>query len=311
MPPLNPALATVGLLWAGDDSNGGDRVTDARIDLATRIGARLARIDGVAAVMLGGSLARGEARPDSDIDLSVYYEPAHPPSTAALTDLARELDDRHPADVVTAIGAWGPWINGGAWLQIEGQRVDWLYRDLDLVRRTMADCRAGHVACHYQPGHPHGFLTHIYMGEVHHGLSLYDANGALTALKAETDPYPPLLRRAITALFLWEADFALSTSRKPADRGDVFYTTGCLFRCIAALVQVLFALNGRYIINEKGALAVVNILAIRPDGFADTAAAVLAQPGRRTANLVASVARLEALSRQVRELSSDGRNGDQ
>ena len=36
--------------------------------------------------------------------------------------------------LMTAIGDWGPWINGGAWLTVAGTRVDLLYRELDKVR---------------------------------------------------------------------------------------------------------------------------------------------------------------------------------
>lgn len=128
----------------------------------------------------------GEARPDSDVDVGVYYLPDRPPSVAALRRLARELDDRHVPDLVTDFGEWRPWIDGGGWLRIGGRPVDWLYRDLDRVARTIEECRAGRPTYHYQPGHPHGFLSHIYAGEVHHSKVLYDPRGSLTALKALT-----------------------------------------------------------------------------------------------------------------------------
>jgi hypothetical protein len=75
-------------------------------------------------VALGGSWARGEARPDSDVDLGLYYRPDSPPDVGDLRRLARELDDRHPPDSVSEIGEWGPWINGGGWLRIAGRPVD-------------------------------------------------------------------------------------------------------------------------------------------------------------------------------------------
>ena len=37
---------------------------------------------------------------------------------------------------------WGPWLNGGAWLQANGRRVDWLYRDLLRVATTIEDWEA-------------------------------------------------------------------------------------------------------------------------------------------------------------------------
>ncbi len=161
----------------------------APVELARQIARRLGEIEGVVAVALGGSWARGEAHADSDVDLGIYYEPERPFGIEDLRRLAKELDDRHPTDAVTEFGGWGPWINGGGWLVIGGRRVDWIYRDLALVRRIIEECRAGETSVHYQPGHPHGFHTHIYMGEVHLCVPLHDAEGVLEYLKSLTEPY--------------------------------------------------------------------------------------------------------------------------
>ncbi len=283
---------------------------DIILKLSGRIADQLGRIQGVAAVALGGSWARQEAHPDSDIDLGLYYHPNRRPSVEVLRQLAEELDDHHAPEAVTDFGEWGPWINGGAWLQIEGQRVDWLYRDIDLVARTIEECRAGRSTCHYQPGHPHGFHNHIYLGEVHVCRPLHDPGEALAALKALTKKYPPLLKRALIDKYLWEADFAMGTAGKPAARGDSFYVTGCLFRTVACLVQVLFALNERYFLNEKGSVQTADSFALHPAGFGEVASAVLAQPGGRPEQLGANVRRLAELVRAVRGLcagTSEGR----
>ena len=84
-----------------------------RLELAEHVAGRLGRIEGVAAVALGGSMARRETHPDSDIDLGIYYSPDNPPSIVELRRLAEELDDRHPKDAATNLWEWGPWINGG------------------------------------------------------------------------------------------------------------------------------------------------------------------------------------------------------
>ena len=94
------------------------------IRFAEDIAGRLGEVPGVAAVALGGSWARGEARPDSDVDLGLYYSPGVPPNIEGLRRLAKELDDRHLPDLVTEIREWGPWINGGGWLRVAGRPVD-------------------------------------------------------------------------------------------------------------------------------------------------------------------------------------------
>jgi hypothetical protein len=137
--------------------------------------------------------------------------------------------------------------------------VDWLYRDLALVRRAIEECRARRPALHHQPGHPHGFHTHIYLGEIPRCVPLHDPRNVLQDLKPLADPYPPLLKMALARSQLWEAGFALRTTRGPVERGDVFHASGSFFRCVACLVQALHALNERYPINEKGTLGPLTI----------------------------------------------------
>ena len=83
------------------------------LELAEGTAARIGELEGVAAVELGGSWARGGASPDSDVDLGIYYEPVRPFAIEDPRRLARELDDHSPDDAVTGFGEQGPWINGG------------------------------------------------------------------------------------------------------------------------------------------------------------------------------------------------------
>ena len=256
------------------------------------------------AVALGGSAARGTADERSDLDLGVYYRGTDPPSVADLDRAADDLDDRHRSGLVTQFGEWGPWINGGAWLVIGGRRVDWLYREVGKVRSVIDDCRTGRVTCDYQPGHPHGFHNHMYAAEVHHGVPLHDPTGELAQLTSLTEPYPGPMRTALIDRYLWEARFALDMARKPAERGDEFHVSGSAFRAVACLVQVLFALNERYFLNEKGAVAEIESFEMRPRHFGRAAATILGgstsdvdlRPARRLELLEELIAEVEALA---------------
>jgi len=75
---------------------------------------RLIQVRGVRAILLGGSRGHGDHSPDSDHDLGLYYEP--PLDVAALQELARSVAG--PGAQVTVPGAWGSWVDGGAWLEI-------------------------------------------------------------------------------------------------------------------------------------------------------------------------------------------------
>ncbi|HWJ39686.1 MAG TPA: nucleotidyltransferase domain-containing protein, partial [Candidatus Limnocylindrales bacterium] len=143
--------------------------------ILTQVVARVSKIDGVLAIVLGGSRARGTADERSDIDLGIYYDGAHPFSIPALGAAAKELDDRHSDNLVTSFGNWGPVVNGGGWLEIRGNHVDFLYREIGAVREAIKDCVAGRPRSIYQLGHPLGFHIQIYAGEVHVCRPLYDS----------------------------------------------------------------------------------------------------------------------------------------
>lgn len=64
-----------------------DAVTAAVHQLAPRLKSEL----GVAALYVFGSVARGEARADSDVDVLVEFEPDHVPGFIALHDMEAEF----------------------------------------------------------------------------------------------------------------------------------------------------------------------------------------------------------------------------
>lgn len=47
----------------------------------------------------------------------------------ALGACLRALDDGHGEALLHPPSEWGPWVNGGAWLTVEGTPVDILLRD--------------------------------------------------------------------------------------------------------------------------------------------------------------------------------------
>ncbi len=242
--------------------------------------AALAPVPGVAAIALGGSRARGTATPSSDYDIGLYYRGDQPIDVEALGRVATLLDDRGGEASVTPLGGWGPWIDGGGWLLVHGVHVDLLYRNLDRVAAAIDDAHDGKVDRYYQPGHPHAFLPTIYMGEVACARLLHDQQGELARLKARTMPYPCALATALRARFEWEATFSLENARKSLDRADVSYLAGCVFRSVACLCQTLFALNGIYLLNEKGAVGTVDGFAQRPKDFTRRVAGLYADLGR-------------------------------
>lgn len=264
-----------------------------------RVVERLQSIQGIAAIALGGSRARGNHTQKSDVDLGIYYNPENPLDVAALNHLASELDDNHRANLITPIGGWGKWINGGGWLKIEGVSVDFLYRDVPQVNCVINDCYAGQITIDYQPGHPHGFVSSIYMGEVAIALPLHDPHNVLDDLKAKTTPYPIQLKQATINSFAWEISFSLFIAQKAVARGDVAYAAGCCFRSVACMNQVLFALNEEYLLNEKGAVAVANSFALCPQNYQQRVESVFGLLAVDAKSIMDAIAILEGIEHDL------------
>ncbi|WP_305785109.1 nucleotidyltransferase domain-containing protein [Symbioplanes lichenis] len=234
-------------------------VTDARLH---EMAARLTSVPGVEAVLLGGSRARGTHTPESDTDLGVYYR--HPLDMAALADAAREFGG--PEAQVTRPGEWGPWVDGGGWLTVDGSAVDWIYRDVARVGQAWTDAQAGRYEFHAQGGHPLGVPDFAYAGEVALGKILSDRTGTVTALHDEAQIYPEPLRAALVD-GLWEGDFLVRLARKAVSRKDTAYIAGCLFRLTGVCAHALHGAARSWLINEKGAVASAAALPGAPVGW--------------------------------------------
>lgn len=227
----------------------------------------LKQIKGVTAIVLGGSRARGTENPNSDMDIGIYYDSELGLDITRLRHAAAAMDDGRREDVVTEPGEWGPWINGGGWLTINETPVDFLYRDYNKVSQVIEHCIRGDLTIDYQPGHPHGFANSIYLAEIALCKVLWDPSGIVAKLKSRTNPYPTAFKNATIQKFFWETSFSLENGYKGIYKNDLSYIAGCCFRSVACLNQVLFAMNETYLMNEKGASAIVDSFSIAPSQY--------------------------------------------
>jgi hypothetical protein len=214
---------------------------------------QLAAIPGVVAVTLGGSRATGTAVAGSDWDFGLYYRGS--------------ID---PADIVAlgwpgrvfAVGEWGTIVNGGAWLTVDGSRVDLIYRDLDEVLRWTAAAADGRFEIQREVGYVAGIATYILAGEL-----------ALSRVLAGDLPrpgFPQKLRETAPATWSRLAAGALQIAGVHAERQDSVACLANLCQAVLAAAQGRLAAAGEWVLNEKrlverAGLASVQERLARPD----------------------------------------------
>jgi len=272
-------------------------------ELVSSLAKRLGAIRGMKAVVLAGSHARGRAQPGSDIDLGLFYSEAAPFSIQSIRELAEAVNDT-AGPVVTDFYGWGPWVNGGAWLTIGGQRVDFVYRSLEHVERVIAEAEAGRYEVDYAQQPPFGFFSGTYLGEVAVCIPLVDPEARLDPLKRRVAEYPEALRKSVVLDCLWQAEFALAAfAPKFAARSDTYGTAACLTRALNQLVLALFALNRKYPINDKTALVEIAEFERAPREFGPRLQKTLADLGASPTELAAAVESIAQLFRETVELT--------
>ena len=255
---------------------------------------RICAVPGVVAVVLGGSRAAGTQTPESDVDLGLYYR-----ESLDVDDLGRlAVEIAGEGAAVSPVGGWGPWVDGGGWLTIDGTPVDWIYRDLDRVRECWQRAGEGQFDFHFQVGHPFGVPDFAYPGELALAVILADPTGELAALQDETQRYPTALQKALIGR-LWEADFALRGARKALSRSDTTYVAGCLFRVVLLCAHALHAHAGRWLTNEKGAVRSAGRLPQAPADFEFKAAALMGHLGAGATELERSIGQASNLVAEV------------
>lgn len=216
------------------------------------LGARLSAIPGVVAVTLGGSRATGTAVEGSDWDFGLYYRGGlDPADVAALGWPGR----------VFAPGEWGDIVNGGAWLMVDGTKVDLIYRDLDAVMHWTGAALDGEFEIRREVGYVAGIATYVLAGEL--------ALGRVLAGELPRPAFPRKLRQTAPAAWGRLASGALRFAEVHASRQDRVACLANLCQSVLATAQGRMAAAGEWVLNEKrlverAGLAELHLLLARP-----------------------------------------------
>ena len=186
------------------------------------------------AVALGGSRATGTARSDSDWDLGVYYRGALDPG---------EIRALGHAGYVSALGGWGPIVNGGAWLTVGGIAVDVLYRDLDQIEAWTADAETGRFSGVAQNRYLAGAPTYLPAGEL--------AIHVPIAGELPRPAFPDALAATAPERWTARAALALTFAGQHERLGDPVAAGGQLANAVLCTAHARLAARREWVVNEK------------------------------------------------------------
>ncbi|GAB3517962.1 nucleotidyltransferase domain-containing protein [Emticicia fontis] len=218
----------------------------------------------VKAIVLGGSYATGRATDESDLDVGIYYAGNAPFSVDAVKEIAlRYAIDGNPT--VTGFYEWGPWVNGGAWINTACGKVDFLYKNIDQIQETIEKAQQGIWENHYEQQPPYGFASVYFLAETEVCIPLYDPQGIISQLKEQIRIYPPKLKQAVIQQSLWSTEFTIMHVMGYVEKHDIYNLAGSLARAMKNLTMALFAINETYPISDKRAIDILEEAAKIPE----------------------------------------------
>lgn len=204
----------------------------------------LTAMPGAIAVVLGGSRAVRSDDEESDWDLGVYYR-----GEIDLTALSAR-------GTVFPPGSWGRVMNGGAWLQCGGQKVDVILRDLDVVEYWTRRAEEGEFERDALLGYLAGIPTYTLSAELASCLPLCG--------NVEAVPFPPRLAAAAPEVWRFCRSFSLDYARMHARRGNVAGVAGQAAAAVMEEAHAISCERGEWVCNEKRLIEVAGFSSLNP-----------------------------------------------
>ncbi len=234
--------------------------------ITEQLSSKLWAVNGVEAIVLSGAHAKGNTTDDSALDLALLYRDANGIDAEKVRDIASEINDTLDS-IVVEVGGWGPWINGGAKLVVDGQPVDVHYRSIDAYERVIEQAQIGVAEHDWLQRPPYGFPSVAYLGEIEMCKILLDPRDVVSDLRELVRPYPEALKTNLINGFLWGAEHTIESARLPAARNDAYAAMGGITRAVAMITFAVFALNEHYYTDDRGALDLTSSFAVAPKHF--------------------------------------------
>jgi hypothetical protein len=174
--------------------------------------------------------------------------------------------------LVSELGEWSPIVNGGAWFTVDGEAVDVLFRDLDLIEGRLELARRGSFEVLAQNGYIVDAPTNLPVGEL--ALCRHIVGSVPRPI------FPPALAATAPQRSRGRAEAALMFAQGYAEAGDVVGCAGMLAAATLSTAHARVAERGEWVLTEKGLVHRAALDEVQP---------LFARPGTTSAELVGSV----------------------
>lgn len=202
----------------------------------------LMSIERVVGVGLGGSRAKGLANENSDYDLVLYRVGADPISA---DDIGQIIKPRVQKLI---------YPSKGNFLQAElaGAKIELFQADISALSHEIDMALQGKFRWVVRPLFPHGDLSTRQITQLVTNPILREHGEEVSSLRAKALPFPKSLKNSLVRFFLEQASYSMIHAAKVRSQGDVQYLVALVSSFVFFVNIVIFSLNGRYPIIEKG-----------------------------------------------------------
>lgn len=189
----------------------------------------LSSISGVIAVGLGGSRGLGIANESSDYDFVLFRHGGDPIATPLIVDAVQCYSDSENFRVIEVF-----------------------QKDLSQVAREIHLAKEGKFLWSSRQLFPHGDLSTNQISHIIYLILCADTAGSVSNLRQLAEPFPELLRRSLINFFLMQATITVKHASKIKKSVDLQYLLALCSAFVFYANIVLFSVNRRYPVIEKG-----------------------------------------------------------
>ena len=162
---------------------------------ARTVASQMAALDGIEAIVLGGSRSKHVHDLSSDIDIYCFYS-RFPDYTRKMNALSALIDKSRTAIVSKKQGEWG-WWDGGAVFWLDGTLVELSHRKVSSINSHIRRLLKGKYGFHPEGDTIFGCYTYGLLADIQNAIILYDPKKIVHSWKKTFRVYPPKLRNKL------------------------------------------------------------------------------------------------------------------